>query len=282
MAGSASVIGRRTTNEDRIRIKELRPDLIYLAIFDGHGGSLAADFCSQQMELYISYWLRRGETDLEAVLQNAFIEVNNALARYISLKVKDKDSMFSGTTATVCLLKDSIELTIANVGDSRALLCRNGDARKLTIDHSPSLKSEKERIIKSGGTIIANSHGIGLVNGRLAMTRSIGDLDLKPYGVIALPYTRSLKIEHGKDAFLVMTTDGVSFVMNDQEIVDAGGRCTSPAEAANFIAEQALHYACDDNASTIVIPFGAWGKILHNRNVNYSSFGRELCRSNRH
>lgn len=48
--------------------------------------------------------------------------------------------------------------------------------------------------MKSGGSIIANSHGTGLVNGRLAMTRSIGDLDLKPYGVIALPYTRSLEV----------------------------------------------------------------------------------------
>lgn len=80
-----------------------------------------------------------------------------------------------------------------------------------------------------------------------------------------------------------MATDGVSFVMNDQEIVDAASRCSTPSEAANFIAEQALHYACDDNASTIVIPFGAWGKTSHNRNtVSYGSFGRELCRSNRY
>jgi protein phosphatase 1K len=41
-----------------------------------------------------------------------------------------------------------------------------------------------------------DSLGRGLVNGRLAMTRSLGDLDLKPYGVIALPDTRSLEVLH--------------------------------------------------------------------------------------
>lgn len=66
---------------------------------------------------------------------------------------------------------------------------------RLTNDHNASVKSEKERIIKSNGVIKNdNSLGVGLINGRLAMTRSIGDLDLKPFGVIALPETRSLEV----------------------------------------------------------------------------------------
>lgn len=72
---------------------------------------------------------------------------------------------------------------------------------------------EKERILKSGGSIKADSVGRALVNSRLAMTRSIGDLDLKPYGVTCRPDTRSVEIKHGKDAFVVLTSDGVNFVM---------------------------------------------------------------------
>jgi len=48
-----------------------------------------------------------------------------------------------GTTATVCLLRDSMQLLIGHVGDSRAILCRGGDARKLTTDHVPELRTEK-------------------------------------------------------------------------------------------------------------------------------------------
>lgn len=51
----------------------------------------------------------------------------------------------SGTTATVALLRDGIELVVASVGDSRALLCRKGKPMKLTTDHTPERKDEKER-----------------------------------------------------------------------------------------------------------------------------------------
>lgn len=53
--------------------------------------------------------------------------------------------MTVGTTATVALLRDGIELVVGNVGDSRALLCRKGKARKLTDDHTPERKDEKQR-----------------------------------------------------------------------------------------------------------------------------------------
>lgn len=63
---------------------ELKPDIIYFAMFDGHGGDSCARFCNEQMPKYINYWLEREEENLEFVLQNAFIEVNNAFARYVT------------------------------------------------------------------------------------------------------------------------------------------------------------------------------------------------------
>lgn len=279
--GYASVSGRRTTNEDRYRIKELMPDLLYFAVYDGHGGPECAEFCSSHMEEHILYWIGRGEKDLQAVLQNAFQEVNNAFARHVIFNCGTKEASASGTTAAVCLLRNSVELVVGHVGDSRALLCRNGEIRKLTNDHTAELKSEKERIIKSGGMVKVDSLGRYLVNGRLAMTRSLGDLDLKPYGVIALPDTRSLEVKHGKDAFLILTTDGINFVMNDQEICDAVNVCHDPAEGASFVTDQAMQFASEDNSTAIVVPFGAWGKYRSHKKVTYS-FGRSLMRSIRY
>lgn len=51
----------------------------------------------------------------------------------------------AGTTSTVALLRDGIELVVASVGDSRAMLCRKGKALKLTVDHTPERKDEKDR-----------------------------------------------------------------------------------------------------------------------------------------
>ena len=46
----------------------------------------------------------------------------------------------------------------------------------------------------SGGKIICNSQGIAHVNGRLAMTRSFGDLELKSFGVTATPFIKSIEV----------------------------------------------------------------------------------------
>lgn len=75
--------------------------------------------------------------------------------------------MNSGTTATVALLRDGIELVVASVGDSRALLCRKGKAMKLTIDHTPERKEEKERYLSA-------SQGMALVRMCLCSAAGLG------------------------------------------------------------------------------------------------------------
>ncbi|KAI2796703.1 Protein phosphatase 1K, mitochondrial [Blomia tropicalis] len=280
--GVASVLGRRTYNEDFYQTIELKPNILYFSVFDGHGGDLCARFCNENLPKCINYWLERNEHDLEIVLQNAFTDVNNAFARYITYsKQGEDDTISSGTTATVCLLKDSTKLVVAHVGDSRALICRDGAAKKLTHDHTATLKTEKARIVNSNGFIKYDSLGRGLVNGRLAMTRSLGDLDLKPYGVIAMPDTRTFEIKHGRDAFLVLVTDGISDVMNDREIINAVQSCDHPDEAAKFLTDQALHYSCDDNATAMVAPLAVWGKYKNHREsyTQFYNFGRQLHNS---
>ncbi len=56
----------------------------------------------------------------------------------------------SGTTCLVALLSEK-ELTVANVGDSRAVLCdKDGNAVPLSHDHKPYHLKERRRIKKAG------------------------------------------------------------------------------------------------------------------------------------
>ena len=64
---------------------------------------------------------------------------------HVSIYVSIVPGMNAGTTSTVALLRDGIELVVGSVGDSRAMLCRKGKALKLTVDHTPERKDEKER-----------------------------------------------------------------------------------------------------------------------------------------
>lgn len=64
---------------------------------------------------------------------------------------KAPDLGLGGSTAVTAILINGQRLLIANVGDSRAVLCQNGHAIQLSIDHEP--KSEKRSIEDKGGFV---------------------------------------------------------------------------------------------------------------------------------
>ena len=75
----------------------------------------------------------------------------------------------SGTTAIVALLHGN-QLSVANVGDSRCVLCRSGIALEMSVDHKPEDEHELNRIHKAGGKVTCE----GRVNGGLNLSRALG------------------------------------------------------------------------------------------------------------
>lgn len=51
--GCASLIGQRKENEDRFQVSQMAENILYFAVFDGHGGAEAADFCEKYMKKFI-------------------------------------------------------------------------------------------------------------------------------------------------------------------------------------------------------------------------------------
>lgn len=62
------------------------------------------------------------------------------------------------------------KLIVANVGDSRCVVCRNGIALEMSLDHKPEDTKELNRIQKAGGKVT----GEGRVNGGLNLSRALG------------------------------------------------------------------------------------------------------------
>lgn len=87
----------------------------------------------------------------------------------------------SGCTAVVSLLHGR-DLYVANAGDSRCVVCRNGRAIEMSLDHKPEDDEECARIIKAGGRVTLD----GRVNGGLNLSRALGD---HAYKMVSL-YTR--------------------------------------------------------------------------------------------
>ena len=78
-----------------------------------------------------------------------------------------------GCTANVALIVGN-KITVANTGDSRSALSRNGKIIQLSKDHKPEDPIETERILNSGAKIDK-----GRINSHLNLSRSLGDLHYK-------------------------------------------------------------------------------------------------------
>ena len=78
-----------------------------------------------------------------------------------------------GCTAHVVLITKN-HFIVANSGDSRSILCRNGECYGLSIDHKPDYPGERERILKAGGNVLG-----GRINKGLNISRSFGDFAYK-------------------------------------------------------------------------------------------------------
>ena len=64
-----------------------------------------------------------------------------------------------GSTAVTAILissNDSVKLVVANIGDSRAVISKNGKAEQLSVDHEPSMERE---IIEEKGGFVSNLPG---------------------------------------------------------------------------------------------------------------------------
>ena len=63
-------------------------------------------------------------------------------------------AMMTGCTANVCAIDQAgKKIYVANSGDSRAVLCKNGIAYPMSVDHKPELDGEKTRIYKADGWV---------------------------------------------------------------------------------------------------------------------------------
>ncbi|KAF2072397.1 hypothetical protein CYY_006289 [Polysphondylium violaceum] len=119
---------------------------------------------------------------LQTALYNTFHFLDS---RYCK-KYRQKNE--GGTTCIVALLSNPPNsqplLVVANAGDSRGVLCRNGKAIPLSYDHKPGDPKEKQRILANGGKIEWDyNEKIWRVAGILSVSRGIGDIPLKKWVV---------------------------------------------------------------------------------------------------
>lgn len=261
-AGEHSAQGRRPNMEDDdIMVDQFCgiPTQGYFGLYDGHGGRGTVDFVVKVLHQNLEHIFKTSPSTPPAeAYENSYLITDAQLRRQSMLR--------SGTTSVSCLIRvlpdGSRMLYHANVGDSRAVLCRGTEAKRLTIDHKPNDPDEMKRIKAAGGKVGGNR-----VCGVLAISRALGDHVLKENNIVtASPFCGSVLLNED-DEFLILACDGVWDVMTDQDAVDLLHQCwqniqqqgradevnSAMREISKAIVDRALALHTGDNVSVMCI-----------------------------
>jgi protein phosphatase 1L len=131
--------------EDRVIVADLTAHAhftgtqraVLLGVFDGHAGHEAAEHLAAEFQAHLLASPLLAGREYGGALRQVLLECERQFM----------DAHFtSGSTALVALMVDSM-LHIANVGDCRAVVSDEAEARALTWDHKPtSNELEKARL----------------------------------------------------------------------------------------------------------------------------------------
>merc|ERR1711892_160132 len=176
----------------------------------------------------------------------------------------------SGCTAVVAVLAGTT-LLVANAGDSRCVVCRDGVAVEMSADHKPEDDIELRRIKNAGGKVTPD----GRVNGGLNLSRAIGDhaykqnkgLPLEDQMISPHPDIRTLDIDPLTDSWMILACDGIWNFMTSQEVVDfINPRIeNNPKEKLSSICEELFEHCLApdtmgdgtgcDNMTAVIVKF---------------------------
>eukprot|EP00803_Ostreobium_quekettii_P000296 evm.model.scf_158.8 EVM.evm.TU.scf_158.8 scf_158:94407-100607(-) len=256
VAGAYASAGHRGEDrmEDRYCITEQFMgfrEASLLGVFDGHRGHEAAEFAASSLPATLVQCLA-SECAPERGLSSAFAAVERGFASSGDASISTTNSTrFPGCTALAALLWGRL-LVLANAGDCRAVLCRNGVPVQCTIDHTANNDAERARLVAAGATVSWRVDGWRVGKAGMQVARSIGDEDLKPFGVTAEPEVSVVELG-ADDEFLIMATDGFwDTVTNDEAIGLVYDTVKNPQMSAQRLATESIARGSHDNVTVIV------------------------------
>jgi len=225
-------------------------------VYDGHGpdGAPCAQFVRKRLPELIrtntKFMMKQKQKattnsrdQIHFALQQAHVDCNDEL--HAEQDINDK---YSGTTAISVFFHDEGEsITISNVGDSRLVLGTEVTPGQITAvplskDQTPHRSEEAGRCIQAGARILS----LGQIDPQnhqqdddgsvldedpprvwskkgtypgTAFTRSLGDSIAESLGVYAEPELLTVSLTH-KEKVIVLASDGIFDVMNNQQVVD--------------------------------------------------------------
>ena len=228
-------IGRkREVNQDYVYVTDqpIGPFANLLVVADGMGGHKAGDFASKYTVNVLKEEIENTSLkEPEEILRNVVSVANRKLIEVAATDIKLEGM---GTTLVVATVVGNT-LYFANVGDSRLYLI-NDKIRQLSKDHSLV-----EEMVRLGGIKAEEARNHPDKN---IITRAIGVKE----AVEADIYEYRLK----KGDVILMCTDGLSNMVEDEDMFDIVKGSRDVIEAVQMLIEKANSNGGRDNIGVVV------------------------------
>ena len=226
---------KRQTNQDYIfcsmqPVGSL-PNLFIVA--DGMGGHKAGDLASR-------YTVEKFLDSVKGSEAENPISIIEEAVRYANLALMDKakesiDYEGMGTTLVVATFIDK-SLYIANVGDSRLYIVNN-EIQQITRDHS----------------LVEEMINLGEIDRRNARTHEKKNIITRAIGVDSEVVADFFEVEYSKGDIILMCSDGLSNMIEDEDMKMIINEGNDVSEIANKLIEVAKNNGGKDNISVVLV-----------------------------
>jgi protein phosphatase len=232
---------------DHVRTERASSRGTLFMVADGMGGAAAGEIASEMAVEVVLQQMRRRWREGTSVDPAAFVgtlkaatEVANATIHHYAGDHPELRGM--GTTATIAGLLGDM-LYIAQVGDSRAYLVRDGVAFQITKD-----QSLMQKLIEAGEITVEEAE---MSDRRNIILQALGP---EPYVKIDLTHQRVRR-----DDVLVLCSDGLSGLVKPEQIARAVVEEGSPELAAERLVDLANASGGPDNITVVIARFDGTG-----------------------
>jgi len=242
VAGRTDVGRVRSSNEDNFGFDE---KLGIFVVCDGMGGHAAGEVASRiAVESVLSFFRQRNpDVEDHALLEDAPVgarllaeavrKANDAILDYAE---EHKNTSGMGTTLVAARFCDGV-FSIANVGDSRIYLFREGQLLQLTEDHSLVMEQVRRGMITLEQARQSSAQNI--------ITRALGTDES------TLPDLGEFPAQGGD--MLLLTTDGVLRHIEDEEIRNILLQLPSLQAACDTLIDAANEGGGEDNSTCLLL-----------------------------
>ena len=224
----------RSNNEDFFFAERIGEEEYLFAVADGMGGHLAGEVASRKaIETLVKEFTKKTDEPLPSKIRRVFDKINKEI---ITEGNENLEQRGMGTTLSALYIKKD-RAFIAHVGDSR-IYYYNGSLSQLTEDHSFVGKLVKDGLISPEEAKVHPKRNI--LYQSMGMRRGIN-----------VQIEGPIKIKEG-DKFLICS-DGLTAVVDDEEIESLFGKDLSPKKMVNELIETSLKRGAPDNVTVIVV-----------------------------